>query len=148
METLETIAARLRIAGAVFSVHAAPLTVLSFTQPLPPGVLDDIARMICVEELYLGGSDITDDDVTRLAGLKRLTWLELSDTRVTNGAVELAAGFLRLRTLMLFGTAVDDGCVPVLERMRGLRTVGLDDTLVSGDGLARLRRSRPDLEID
>jgi hypothetical protein len=56
VDTLETIATRLQGAGAVFSVHAPPLTSLSFIQPLPPGALGDIARMTCVEELYLGGS--------------------------------------------------------------------------------------------
>ena len=146
MENHFAIAERLRGMGAVFSIHAPPLTSLSFCHPLPPGVLDDIARMTCVEELFLGGSGVTDDDVARLGGLDALTWLELSDTQVTNRAVELAAGFPRLRTLMLFGTAVDDGCLPTLERMMNLHTVGLDDTRVSTAGLARLRQSRPTLE--
>ena len=147
MDTLETIATRLHVAGAVFSVHAPPLTSLSFIQPLPPGALGDIARMTCVEELYLGGSDVTDDDVAQLVGLNRLLWLELSDTRVSNRSVELAQHFPQLKTLMLFGTKIDDGCLPHLERIISLREVGLDDTQVTTDGLARLQRSRPDLEI-
>ncbi len=147
MEPLEIIAARLRSAGAVFSVHAEPLTSLSFIRPFPPGVLEDIARMTCVEELFLGGSDLTDDGVATLTGLTRLTWLELSDTRITNRAIGIAATLPQLQTLMLYGTAIDDACVSIVSRMPSLRTVGLDSTHISAKGLASLRKARPYLEI-
>lgn len=146
-DSLEAIAERLRAAGAVFSVHAPLLTSLSFCdKSLRPEVLDDIARMTGVDTLYLGGSDATDAVVERLSGLD-LVWLELSDTCITNAAIACAAKYPRLQTLMLFGTQIDDACIPLLESMPSLRRVGLDASGVSRSGRARLKKSRPDVEV-
>ena len=62
-DTLETIADRLRSAGAVFSIHQPPLTSVSYIQPISQSILDDITRMTTVRELFLGGSGVTDSDV-------------------------------------------------------------------------------------
>ena len=147
VESLETIAERLRDAGAVFSIHQPPLTSLSYIQPITPSVLDDITRMTTVRELFLGGSAVTDADVERVVRMPELVWLELSDTCISNHAIDHVAEHTQLETLMLFGTAITDDCISVLVRMGSLKEVGLDDTQITESGFQRLRDARPDIII-
>jgi deoxyhypusine synthase len=147
VESLETIADRLRDAGAIFSIHQPPLTSLSYIQPITQSILDDITRMTTVRELFLGGSAVTDVDVESVVRMPELVWLELSDTRISNRAIEHVADHTQLETLMLFGTAITDDCIPAIERMANLKEVGLDDTQITESGLQRLRDARPDIII-
>jgi hypothetical protein len=71
-----------------------------------------------------GNNSVSDDGVVAVAQLRRLEVLDLEWSRVT------------------------DAALPVIAEMSALRWVDLGFTHVTAQGLAWLRRARPDLEIE
>ena len=90
----------------------------------------------------------TLDGLERLAGLQKLEKLDLSRTPVDVAGVRSLRGLGHLHELRLaLATHIDDAVVPVLAEWKSLRVVTLEGTRVTGEGLARLRAARPDLQM-
>lgn len=112
-----------------------------------------------LEQLYLGGSVITDteptlfharftdaavDPVVELTSLKVLS---LAKTDIGDEAVVKLPALTNLEVLYLLGTNVTDQSIDALSQMKSLQKLFLQETAITPAGLTRLRKALPETEI-
>jgi uncharacterized membrane protein len=95
----------------------------------------------------LGGTAVTDRALTIVARLPHLSRLHLDRTAVTDEGLQAVKGLEHLEYLNLYGTSITDAGIDVLAALPRLRAVYLWQTKVSDAGIARLRATRPALQI-
>jgi hypothetical protein len=142
-------------------------TLLVHLTSLEDSALAEIGRMPQLTTLHITeGSKITDEGVARLATLRRLESLSLSqcaisnaglaaldppetlqsisleDTRIGDAGVALLERLPHLERISLVGSPVSDVALAHLRRMPGLKSVMLGNTQVSNDGLRQLQAQR------
>jgi internalin A len=94
-----------------------------------------------VVEIDLSSSWITDMDLRRIAGHRRLQKLDLSHTRVTNAGLEHLAVLPDVRELNLYYAAyVSDGGVAHLTNWRRLEHLDLQGTQITSRSLESISR--------
>lgn len=124
------------------------LKELNLSNPL---VRDDTLSFLCrlpwIEVLYLGSSSISDDSVSELAKLPHLHTLNLGDTAIGDRAIVHLQSLPNVRYLYLGNTHISDAALVHLEAMPGLKILDLNGTRVTPEGIDRLRRARPDLDV-
>lgn len=101
-----------------------------------------------VVELSLARTRTGDSTARLLAGFPRLRRLDLRATALGDAGVGALADSATLAELVLSQTDVGDAAVDSLVEMPALECVWLWKSGVSADGLARLRRERPELAVD
>ena len=115
---------------------------------LTPAHLDALAPLADrLHELNLRGTAFDDATSPRLAPLTELRRLHLEGTKITDDGLAAVGGLSRLEYLNLYGTAVTDAGLPALEGLSELRSLYLWDTAVTADGVVRLTRALPELEV-
>jgi hypothetical protein len=100
-----------------------------------------------VEFLFLSGSALTDDGLSRLRGLNRLRSLQLDGTKVTDVGLGALERFTCLFYLNLSNTDVGDAGVHRVKHLNALQTLGLRGTRVTDVGVRRLQTALPQLVI-
>jgi internalin A len=105
--------------------------------------LEAVATLANLQELYLRGAKITDGATARLASLKMLKVLDLSETQVSSLAVLSQLGSLE-RLALYRCTRVDDSIIPALAK---LKWVDLQGTKVTAAGIEQLRRANPNCRV-
>jgi mono/diheme cytochrome c family protein len=114
-----------------------------------PAALDALATLAPrVVELNLARTLVQDDDLDVVARCRRLANLHLEATAVTHRGLYHLLRLAQLEYLNLHSSAVGDDALAPIAEMKALRRVYLWGTLVSPDGVERLRSSRPDLIVD
>jgi len=118
--------------------------------------LTDLPKL---DQLYLGGSVITDteptlfharftdaaiDPVVQLTSLKVLS---LAKTDIGDEAVQKLPALTKLEVLFLLGTNVTDASIDALSQMKSLKELYLQETAITPAGLKRLRAALPETEI-
>lgn len=141
-----------------------------------PGTLGD-ARFGLLREfeslrmVHASATDARDDDLTQLARLHSLAWLDLDSTLVTDEGIrvvariqglenvsvencaisdagaELLAALPRLRNLSLRNTDLTDGGLLAFRSARALKAIDVRGTAVTLDGVSRLRTSLPKCRV-
>ena len=91
-----------------------------------------------LRELKLSQTDLTDDGVAELRGLKHLVTLDLSVNPITDRALHELGPLERLTSLNLSATAITDGGLKALRRLKDLTELQLDYTDIDGSGLKDL----------
>jgi len=133
-------------------------------------IAPELAKLVRLEWLDVGGTALTDEGLAGLVGLTRLKTLHLDHTRITNRGLEhlgklteleeltlnstdlvdegvgYLAGLQRLQTLRLDRTLITDAAIDTLVQLRGLRRLNLASTVVTAAGVDRLR-ALPELEV-
>ncbi|HJT30451.1 MAG TPA: hypothetical protein VJ783_00185 [Pirellulales bacterium] len=145
--------------------------------PCRDGDFPAIENMPALQTVSLEGTEIGDATLPRLARLRRLRFLNLSETKITDkGAAELnrlsclttlwicpsdaptdesvsdaglkqLRGLRELKSLALGGSGITDASIAVLAEFKHLRELYLLDTAITADGWVRLRNSLPDCEV-
>ena len=108
-------------------------TELKEGTPLPAGPFT--LRAISLRDC----ADLTDDELSRMAGLAQLESLDLSSTPIGNAGVEHLAGCRGLRELNLSNTKIDDAAMARLATLVSLRSLQLAGTPISDAGVGQLR---------
>ncbi len=128
-------------------VHLAPftgLTDLNFSKARALG--DDgmvhLAGLRRLTALDLYATRVSDAGVRQLAGLTALRHLHLGATRVCGSGLASLAGLTRLRRLDLSYTRVEDASLLPLSRLP-LEELVLRETFVTAEGVAAFARERP-----
>jgi hypothetical protein len=135
-------------------------------------VMGHIGRLNRLEELYLGGNQVTDSWLIHLRGLKnlrildvgtsqitdaglahlerlpKLEKLELSQTKVTDAGLSYLDGLTGLKDRELVFTAVSDIGLMHLKRFKNLRRLDLRGTKVTEAAIAEIRKALPQLKVD
>lgn len=92
-----------------------------------------------VVEISLGGTQVADADLARLACFGELETLSLFDSAIGDEGLARLEPLTNLQTLYLGRTRSSDAGLAVLARMPKLKTLGLSDTRVTDAGLAQLQ---------
>lgn len=93
-----------------------------------------------LENLFLGGSKITDTGVTQhVSGLASLRSLRLNTTAIGDAGLEGVKELSGLEELYLSETAVSDEGLKLIAGMTNLTLLDLTETAVSDTGLAELK---------
>lgn len=99
-------------------------------------------------ELNLQDSGIGDDGLQVLRDFEALTHLRLSNNAITDAGVRALAGMTQLEYLNLYGNAgITDASAAALASLPNLARVFVWQTDMSEEGIATLRRLRPDLDV-
>ncbi len=142
--------AALRMNGAVVDVLANGENLLSVSCKVVATCLttdlDSLAQQ--VTWLDLRGSDVTDADLARLAAFPHLTRLNLSNTSITGSGLASISGSSFLEYINLYGTGVMDAAMVHIAPIKTLTAIYLWQTAVTPEGVALLKSSLPDAEID
>ncbi|MHB0958021.1 MAG: leucine-rich repeat domain-containing protein [Pirellulaceae bacterium] len=93
-----------------------------------------------VQNLCLGHTHVTDAGLTRLRGVERLLWLDLSFTATGDAGVARFAGARQLSQLNLEGTRITAAGLDTVGEFRQLEELDLSQTAVEDDDLAKLVR--------
>lgn len=121
--------------------------------------LTHLTDLPSIEQLYLGGSVITDTEPTLfharftdsavdpVVQLTTLKVLSLAKTDIGDEAVKKLPALTNLEILFLLGTNVTDESVDALAQMKSLKELYLQETAVTPEGLQRLREALPETEI-
>lgn len=115
-----------------------------------------IGRLPCEAEayflrawaVYLGGTQVTDEDMRLIANLEQLRVLLLHRTEITDAGLIYLKALPHLHTLNLRNTKVTDIGAQQLAGLTNLRTVNLCSTGVTDKGGCAMRRALPNAEIE
>lgn len=91
-----------------------------------------------LDNLYLGGTQISDAGLQHIKGLTELRSLWLGHTQIHDAGLKNLARMQQLSMLDLSGTNVTDAGIPSLVPLRRLRILSLNYTKITDIGLKRL----------
>jgi hypothetical protein len=100
-----------------------------------------------ISELDLSDTKITDEALTTIGKLPRLTWLNLNNTAITDAGVAHLKTLTNLSYLNLHSTNVSDTALTSLTPLRKLRQVYLWKTRVTPASATKFAKSIPDLNV-
>jgi Leucine-rich repeat (LRR) protein len=136
--------AGLRTLAGLTSIESLGLAKTKITDA-GMGVVGGMTRL---KWLVLGGTAVTDAGLAKLKGLKSLETLLITDMNVTDAGIKHLVGLPKLATVSISGSKVTDSGVLALAKMPSLRSLNLWRVPgVSHETLVKIRRLRPDLEI-
>lgn len=146
LESIDLGGARVSSQGILSLRNARNLKQLGLANVSPP--LDDaaieqiVATWPDLESISLDGAHITDVGLARIGTLKKLTYLNISDTGITargmGGLVELRS----LKTLHASHTELDDSAMIELAQITSLEKLDFNSTNITNAGLIPLRSLR------
>ena len=131
---------------ALAHLGALPLKRLTLSGTAITGAGLAHLRDTPLETLLLRDTRVTDAALVHLRGVP-LRQLDLSYTAVTDEGVRSLSGASHLELLDLSTTAITDGALPLLRELTSLRWLTLFATKVTAEGVAALRRVRPELGV-
>ncbi|MDA1016151.1 MAG: hypothetical protein O3A00_17055 [Planctomycetota bacterium] len=99
-----------------------------------------------LESLNLYSSNVTDQDMSHLAGLTNLRELILNWCRITDVGFAHTKQMHELETLEIRLTKTTDASVPIISGFKRLKRLKISDTGIGDRGLQMLSTSLPELE--
>lgn len=133
------------LAAVAQNVALFPKVSLHFyhLHSMTPAGVARIASLDNVVELVFGESNVDDEGVAKLAGLKELRQLRLRHNRrpekVTNRSLQVVARLPMLEELQIIHAAIDDDGLKSLKHAKRLSRLWLHYTRVSDAGLKHLK---------
>lgn len=100
-----------------------------------------------VYSVNVRGKEIDDNGLQLLAETPSLVRLHLEKTKVTDAGLKHLANLQNLEYLNLYGTEITDAGLDALVPLKKLQKVYTWQTKVTIDGVAKLKKARPDLKI-
>jgi hypothetical protein len=106
-----------------------------------------LAKLKKLNSISLRGTPITDRGLEAIATLPTVAFIGLSKTNITDAGVEQLKSAVSLRYVNFNETRLTDACIDLLASFPSLRCVEISGTLITADGVLRLQRLRPLLNI-
>jgi serine/threonine protein kinase len=100
--------------------------------------LTAISKLIQLRSLIIGGNNVSDRSVVKLASLKELRQLDLLQLRITDVSIEALARLRHIKGLYLQGADISDAAVQYLEGMKELEVLDVINTRIGKEGMKRL----------
>jgi internalin A len=108
-----------------------------------------IGRLSKLEWLAISGSKVTDAGFFHLRDLKNLQHLVMHNLPVGDEGIAHVASLPRLESVMLGNTQITDTGLMLLAKNPALKRISMNQAPnVTKEALAKLRRLRPDIELD
>ena len=115
---------------------------------LTSAAFSSIAKLTRLEWMALGGVKVTDSGYAEIAKLPNLKGLVASYSGMTDAALGYVAKMPKLERLLIYFESVTDVGLLRLAECKSLRHIDVQlGNGVTRDGIAKLHRLRPDLEI-
>ena len=117
----------------------------------PPALDGELVVLKSLENLvslHLGGTDVTDEGLSHLAGLTSLKRLHLEKTNVSDEGLPHLSKLENLSYLNLYQTGVTDAGLQHLEGLKQLGNLYLWQTKVTREGAETLKKALPECDID
>lgn len=108
-----------------------------------------VGRLKRLEWLAISGTKVTDEGMAHLRGLTNLRSIVMHGLPITDAGIAHIAALPRLESIMLGTTHITDEGLMLLARNMSLKRISITrGDSVTPAGLARLRRARPDIELN
>jgi len=120
------------------SVHKVSFPRMFIGNPVTNADLERLRGFRKLNTLVLTGAQVTDAGVANLKGLTSLEVLHLSYTRVTDAGLEHLSGLTKLKSLVLDSTQITDAGVAHLKGLANLQELSIRNTQITDVGLAQL----------
>jgi Leucine-rich repeat (LRR) protein len=128
--------------GVGYLANSKKLKNLDLSETNSPGVTDasgpHFANMTELTQLNLWSTQVSDECVRGIIGLKKVNWLNLDKTRVTNEGIKLLSSMPQLEWLHIGSNDVTDEVVPTLSKLGNLKYLNISFTRISEDGFFEL----------
>jgi hypothetical protein len=98
-----------------------------------------VGSLASVVDLFLRGTQVTDEELVHLKNLSSLKRLDLGETQVTDQGLVYIKSLSSLRMLSLWGTQVTDQGLVHLQSLSSLHELYLGETQVTDAGLVHLK---------
>ena len=109
--------------------------------------LEPIGRLKRLECLSLKGTNVTDTGLREVAKLRALKSLDLSGTNIDDAGLSGFTTLTSLERLTLNFTNIGDAGLKSLSRLATLRMIYVRSTLVTKNGVDRMRAERPRINV-
>jgi len=106
-----------------------------------------IGKLPHLEELYLMGTEVSDQGVARLSGSTRLRVLDLTETPVTDRCLASIRRLEALETLNLIRTDVEEENFEELRELRRLSELTVPQLHFDAAGIPRIQAAFPDCKL-
>jgi hypothetical protein len=110
--------------------------------PLDDRVVDALTKLRGIDRLFLSGTQITDQQLQRIATIPRIEDLYLRYTSIGDEGVKSLANVRGLKRLDLNTTLVSDAALETVGQFEQLEYLSLSSPNVKGPGVAHLARLR------
>ncbi len=97
-----------------------------------------------ISGIDFNGTDINDDDLTEVAGVRNIKYLGLHSTSVTDRSMLTIKNFTNLRELEISYTDISNDSIDSLIQLRKLKKIFISGTNITEHGHVRLRDELPD----
>lgn len=139
---------RVNYAGLAELRHLANLQYLDLRGVARLGTLEPLSACAKLEHLDLTSTGLTDKRLDGLETLAALRWLSLGNNpKISDSSLRRVAGLTRLEELHLTNTGITDTGLEWLLNLKRLKTLDLFGTRVTREGVAKLLRSLPKLNV-
>lgn len=101
-----------------------------------------------VKNLYLNGTNVTDQGLEDVAKMSSIQVLNLSKTKVTDKGLKPLLSLNNLVWLLLSDTDITDSGLDALAGMKSLHHLTVGNTKVTPEGIKRMKDANPKLTID
>lgn len=110
-----------------------------------------ISKLNHLRVLDISQTNVTDAGIVHLERLRGLKWLFVGTwdrkQTVSDAGLKRVAPAFDLERLQVVGHGFTDASIPVFEQFKDLRELNLTHTLVTEEGLERLKKKLPNCEI-
>jgi len=147
---------KLRISQCQFEnaglAHLAKVTTLedldlSENNSINDSGMPHLSGLKKLKRLNLWRTFVGDAGVEKLAGLTAMEWLNLDNSQISDDCLKHLSGMSKLSFLHLGSTLVSDAGLPALNGLTALKDLKVTRTAVTEEGVAELKKSLPDTEI-
>ncbi len=127
--------------------HLGALRILGFSDQFGDDGLAILKSLPQLTTLDLSGTNVSDRDIDRVLVLPQLQELELNRSDLTDEIVSRLAALKDLRKLVITDNPKVTDATAVIEGFPSLEEFWIEGTSISPAAIARLKRSRPRLDI-
>ena len=131
----------LRQMGAVITDDDRGVPI-EFQMPETVGLSDQawpfIARLTTLQDLDLGGGEMTSERMRLLKPLTRVRNLSLFGGKIDSASLKNLLGMSHLETLYLYRTPLNDDAIVWISQIKSLKHLNMFDTYLTDQGLDRL----------
>lgn len=142
--------ARIRLSEKDWN-NLAALSSLEHINLMDTGFTDsDVAWLLCLPQLKIVtvSGRLSDKGLAQLATIPRLEALTIHNAQITGNCLAALRKAERLQFLLLYELELTDRDIDHLIAIPNLWYVGWAGNKVTSGGLDRLRRAKPDLDVD
>jgi hypothetical protein len=122
------------------NLESTALSVLEWvsTGRVNDAVIAHIQHLTSLKGLALWETNIANESLKYVGGLRNLQWLDIGDTRITDDGLRYLLELPFLHQLSLLNTRLTDEGLDYIERLFNLESLDLMNTLVSDVGVEHL----------